>query len=201
QIAAVAWVALALLPWWWVAIGDRLAVIEAPTTLQHYAALVPTLLVLAVEACVLGLLPVLLSGQVASEPFSEKVGRWAEKDFSLETVWPDISADAVLEHLRDHGPAALATLEMAAGRTAGTLASSWSTLRIEGHGVDSDPDARWLSLYRVDSQRTNSGSIKSTDIPLAESWPVGADDYDLLRSHANMPHETTREGAAEPAAR
>src|SRR5690606_17293341 len=157
--------------------------------------------VLAVEACVLGLLPVLLSGQVASEPFSEKVGRWAEKDFSLETVWPDISADAVLEHLRDHGPAALATLEMAAGRTAGTLASSWSTLRIEGHGVDSDPDARWLSLYRVDSQRTNSGSIKSTDIPLAESWPVGADDYDLLRSHANMPHETTREGAAEPAAR
>lgn len=198
RIAAVAWVALVLLPWWWIAIGGRLAGVDAPSILQHYAALAPTLLFLALEASVLGLLPVLLSGQVASEPFSEKAGQWAEKDFLLETVWPDISADALLEHLREDGPSALTTLEPAAGRTAGTLASNWSTLRIEGRGVESDPDARWLSLYRVDSQRTDSGSIKSTDIPLAESWPVSAEDYDLLRTRAATPHDVDREtGTAE----
>ena len=190
RIAAAAWVALALLPWWLVAVHGRFAGIEAPTALQHYAVLVPTLLFLALEACILGLLPVLLSGQIASEPFSEKAGQWAEKDFSLETLWPDIGADALLEHLRNDGPSALATLEPAAGRTAGTLASSWSTLKIEGRSVESDPDARWLSLYRVESQRTDSGSIKSTDIPLAESWPVSADDYNLLRTRAVAPDDT-----------
>src|SRR5690606_4778954 len=50
------------------------------------------------------------------------------------------------------------------------------------------------------SERTDSGSIKSTDVPLAESWPVAADDYDILRTRATTPYDISREAAEAPAA-
>jgi len=199
RVVAVAWLALLLLPWWWVALSGRLAGVDAPTTLQHYAALAPTLLFLAVEALVLGTLPVILSSETAKEPFSETAGEWATQDFSFEAVWPGISPDALLEHLRTEGPSALASLESAADKTAGPLASQWSTLRVDGHSVDSDPSARWISLFRVDNRRADDGRIKSTGNPLAKSWPVDANDYEMLRVRASVSVDITHRPAEDAA--
>lgn len=189
RVTAGAWVVVVLLPWWWVAVSGRLAGIDAPSALQHYAALVPTLILLALEAFALGLAPVFLAGETAMEPFSETTGQWAEQDFSLEAAWPGGDAEELLQYLHTQGAVALLELELAAGKTAGTIASSWRTLKIEGRSVEPDPSARWINLYAVDSQRTDDGRIKSTNIPLASSWPISAFDYESLRARAAAPAE------------
>ncbi|MGY0611856.1 hypothetical protein [Luteimonas sp. A501] len=193
RFAAGAWMVLLLLPWWWVAVSGRLAGIETPSILHHYAELVPTLLLLGLEAIFLGLGPVYLAGEIANEPFSEATGRWADKDFSLEMLWPGGDPDALRQHLRAHGATPLLELQPVAGHTVGMLASGWTTLRIEGRKVESDSAARWITLALVDNRRSSDGRIRSTESELASSWAVSAEDYEALRECAG----TTRDARTE----
>jgi hypothetical protein len=113
----------------------------------------------------------------AQEPYSETAGAWSEKDFQGELYWSGASSNALLDRLKQQGPAALLHMQRAAELVNGTVAAQWWTALIEGHWVEPDPAARWLRVIMIVHTRDNQGKITSERTTLLDRWHVSGTDY------------------------
>ncbi len=181
-VFALAWVGLMLLPWWLYSARELFAhPLGATPTPAQVGALLVDVAGMALEAVLLGLVPVLIARGMSNEPFSEQAGKRAERDFAGELYWHDDDSANLLSLLRYQGVAALLSAPRAVDAVGHDLASTWRTLKLAGKWVESDPTARWLDIEVVAHERADDGRIKSSAATLITAWQLPHDDYLSLR--------------------
>lgn len=192
RLAASSWALLALAPYWMqVALQHLSASVHVAASFRSYWMAIFAAVMLLLEAAILMLPSLLIAGASASRPYSEVTRQWAEREFGGEWAWPAGDSDRLMSTLGELGTAALLQLRPATVEIQGGAASSWRTIKAVGQWVESDPNARWISLHIIEHERTGDGRIKSTATPLLTLWHVSDGQYREVRDHAQNPQLPT----------
>lgn len=201
RLAAGSWALLVLAPYWvQLALPHLLASVHVAASFRSHTMAIFAAVMLLLEAAILMLPALLIAGGIASHPYSEGARKWAEREFSGERAWPAGDADSLMNTLGELGTAALLQLRPATVEIQGGAASSWRTIKVVSQWVESDPDARWISLDIIEHMRNSDGRVTSTATPLLTSWHVSDGQYCGIRDHLRNPPPIAGEAVATPLA-
>ena len=134
-----------------------------------------------------------LARNQAETPYSETCHQWAEKESLGELYLKTRYAGTLKTRLDEAGIQELLDMPRANDVQVTTSASGWGTIKVVGHKVDADAQARWVTLELIDHARTSEGKIKSQMSFLVEYWQLTADDYSRLTAYLTDPSEPHRQ--------
>lgn len=150
-------------------------------------------LIWALELFVLGWLAIVLSRDQALEPYSETRRAWAIKETGGEVYLGATPPEDIRRLVENDGISSLMTMPRADRLQATTLASTWSTLKVQGYKVEGDASAFWLTLQHVTSARSDEGKVKSHVADILKYWQVSREDYAHLMAYLHGPEDTAPE--------
>lgn len=180
-VAVVLMTCLLVVRWWRAEIAEgagRYSLIAHAPMSQWLAPAFGAIL----EAIVVGGMAIFLMRHQARTPYSESSKKWATQGFSGE-LWADSAgASQVQENLKESGVAYLLNMPTAAQFGATPVASMWRTIEVQGHWVEADATARWLTVKIKTHQRDSDGKVKTQQEDVLQHGQVSHDDYAAMQS-------------------